>query len=143
LIALVAVAAVSIRNLDERVRERIRLRAARHGRSMEEDAKDLYTSAITVAEIRCGIERLPEGRRKIELRSTAVEVFGAFADRVLAFDAAAAEPVGRPGSANDGRGLGRGLGQRATRFAEPVLESAGHLDDLFQGVSGRRPVAIA
>ena len=53
--------------------------------------RDLYTSAITLAEIRYGIERLPEGRRKIELRSTAVEVFGAFADRVLAFDAAAAE----------------------------------------------------
>ena len=52
---------------------------------------DLYTSAITVAEIRYGIERLPEGTRKVELRAAAVEVFGAFADRVLAFDAAAAE----------------------------------------------------
>jgi toxin FitB len=53
--------------------------------------EDLYTSAITVAEIRYGIERLPEGTRKVELRAAAVEVFGAFADRVLAFDAAAAE----------------------------------------------------
>jgi len=52
---------------------------------------DLYASAITVAEIRYGIERLPEGTRKVELRAAAVEVFGAFADRVLAFDAAAAE----------------------------------------------------
>src|SRR5690349_15707311 len=54
-------------------------------------AEDMYTSAITVAEIRYGIERLPEGTRKVELRAAAIEVFGAFADRVLAFDAAAAE----------------------------------------------------
>jgi toxin FitB len=54
-------------------------------------AEDLYTSAITVAEIRYGIERQSEGTRKIELRAAAVEVFGAFTDRVLAFDAAAAE----------------------------------------------------
>jgi toxin FitB len=54
-------------------------------------AEDLYTSAITVAEIRYGIERLPEGTRKVELRAAVVEVFGAFADRVVAFDAAAAE----------------------------------------------------
>jgi toxin FitB len=68
-------------SLSERVRDWVR------GQS----GKDLYTSAITVAEIRYGIERLPEGRRKIELRSTAVELFDTGADRVLLFDAAAAE----------------------------------------------------
>src|SRR5262249_39824079 len=57
----------------------------------EQPVDDLHTSAITVAEIRYGIERLPEGTRRVELRAAAVEVFGAFADRVLAFDAAAAE----------------------------------------------------
>jgi len=57
----------------------------------EQPVEDLYTSAITVAEIRYGIERLPEGTRKVDLRAAAIEIFGAFADRVLAFDAAAAE----------------------------------------------------
>ena len=57
----------------------------------EQPVEDLYTSAITVAEIRYGIERLPEGTRKVDLRAAAIEIFGAFADRVLAFDADAAE----------------------------------------------------
>jgi len=52
-------------------------------------AQELYTSAVTVAEVLHGIERLPGGRQE-ELRSTATEVFGVFADQVLAFDAAAA-----------------------------------------------------
>ncbi len=53
-------------------------------------APELYTTAITLAEVRYGIERLPDGRRKELLRSTADEVFSAFADQVLAFDATAA-----------------------------------------------------
>jgi toxin FitB len=53
-------------------------------------AMELYTSAVTVAEVFYGIERLPPGRRQDELRSTATEVFGTFADQVLAFDPAAA-----------------------------------------------------
>jgi toxin FitB len=53
-------------------------------------ARDLYTSAVTVAEVLYGIERLPAGRRQVELRSAATDVFGAFADQVLAFDLAAA-----------------------------------------------------
>jgi len=40
------VAAVSIRNMDERVKERIRLRAARHGRSMEEEMRVILTDAV-------------------------------------------------------------------------------------------------
>ena len=51
---------------------------------------DLYTSAITVAEIRYGIERLAAGRRKGLLAAAASEVFSTFAERVLAFDAPAA-----------------------------------------------------
>src|SRR5262245_53620070 len=53
-------------------------------------AEEMYTTAITVAEIGDGIERLPEGSRKVLLKATATQVFSAFADRVLAFDAAAA-----------------------------------------------------
>ena len=43
-------AAVSIRNLDERVKERIRVRAARHGRSMEEEMRVILTDAVTEPE---------------------------------------------------------------------------------------------
>lgn len=51
---------------------------------------DLYTSAITLAEVLYGIERLPSGERKELLRSTATDVFATFADKVLSFDARAA-----------------------------------------------------
>jgi predicted nucleic acid-binding protein len=53
-------------------------------------ATELYTTSITVAEIRYGIERLPDGRRKDLLRTTALDVFTAFAEQILPFDAAAA-----------------------------------------------------
>ncbi len=51
---------------------------------------DLYTTSITLAEIHCGIERLPAGRRRDLLRATADDVFAAFEQQVLPFDAAAA-----------------------------------------------------
>ena len=56
----------------------------------DQPGRELYTSAITVAEVLCGIERLPAGRRREELRSAATEIFTAFAEQVLAFDTAAA-----------------------------------------------------
>lgn len=51
---------------------------------------ELHTTSITLAEIRYGIERLPFGRRRESLKATADEVFGAFEDQILAFDATAA-----------------------------------------------------
>ncbi len=39
-------AAVSIRNLDERVKERLRVRAARHGRSMEAEMRAILADAV-------------------------------------------------------------------------------------------------
>ena len=51
---------------------------------------ELYTTAITVAEIRYGLERLPGGRRKDRLQAAADEVFAAFSEFVLPFDAGAA-----------------------------------------------------
>ncbi len=51
---------------------------------------ELRITAITVAEILYGIERLPGGRRKDTLREAAVDVFSRFAEDVLPFDAAAA-----------------------------------------------------
>jgi plasmid stability protein len=47
LLALEAlVASITIRNLDERVKARLRIRAARHGRSMEEEARMLLRAAL-------------------------------------------------------------------------------------------------
>ncbi|CAN5193965.1 type II toxin-antitoxin system VapC family toxin [soil metagenome] len=51
---------------------------------------ELFTTSITLAEIRYGIARLPDGRRKDLLGSTADQLFAAFAEQILSFDAAAA-----------------------------------------------------
>jgi plasmid stability protein len=40
-------AALSIRDLDDAVREKLRLRAAQHGRSMEAEIRDILTAAVT------------------------------------------------------------------------------------------------
>jgi toxin FitB len=56
----------------------------------EQPSDDLYSTAITVAEIGYGIARLPDGQRRELLRATASEVFLAFSDRILSFDARAA-----------------------------------------------------
>jgi toxin FitB len=53
-------------------------------------SKGLCTTAITVAEIRYGLARLPSGRRRTVLSAAADEIFGEFADLILPFDAAAA-----------------------------------------------------
>lgn len=39
-------AALSIRNLDDRVRERLRVRAGRHGRSMEAEIRAILEEAV-------------------------------------------------------------------------------------------------
>jgi len=44
---VVAVAAVSIRDLDDGVRERLRVRAAQHGRSMEAEIRAILTDAVS------------------------------------------------------------------------------------------------
>jgi plasmid stability protein len=59
------VAAVSIRGLDEQVKERIRVRAARHGRSMEAEMREILTDAVSE----------PEGDRG--LFGTLLDRFGA------------------------------------------------------------------
>lgn len=40
-------AAVSVRDLDETVRARLRVRAAQHGRSMEAEIRAILTAAVT------------------------------------------------------------------------------------------------
>jgi plasmid stability protein len=39
-------ASITIRNLDEKTKARLRVRAARHGRSMEEEARTLLRAAL-------------------------------------------------------------------------------------------------
>ena len=66
----------------------------------------LHTTTVTVAEIRYGIARLPEGRRREALQQAAGEIFAAFPRQVVPFDLAAAnayadvvtgrESIGRP-----------------------------------------------
>ena len=39
-------ASITIRNLDDAIKQRLRLRAAEHGRSMEEEARDILRRAV-------------------------------------------------------------------------------------------------
>ncbi len=39
-------AAITIRNLDDRIKERLRVRAARHGRSMESEVRAILARAV-------------------------------------------------------------------------------------------------
>jgi predicted nucleic acid-binding protein len=55
-----------------------------------QSSTSLFTTAVNVAEILYGIERLPQGRRKRQLRELVGDVFSAFDDKVLAFDHEAA-----------------------------------------------------
>ena len=71
----------------------------------EQNAGDLYTTAITVAEIGYGIDRLPDGARKALLAATSAQVFSAFVDHVLAFDADTAALYGRIVGDRDRLGL--------------------------------------
>jgi plasmid stability protein len=41
------VAAISIRNLDDEIRDRLRVRAARHGRSMEAEIRAILARAVS------------------------------------------------------------------------------------------------
>ena len=43
-------ASITIRQLPENTKRRLRVRAARHGRSMEAEARDILTSALKQAE---------------------------------------------------------------------------------------------
>ena len=48
-------AAVSVRNLDEFVKDRLRVRAAAHGRSMEAEIRAILVEAVTDAHERAGL----------------------------------------------------------------------------------------
>ncbi len=56
-----------------------------------QNAPDLFTTAISEAEILLGVAILADGRRKQDLEAAARRVLGLFAGRVLPFDTAAAQ----------------------------------------------------
>jgi toxin FitB len=68
------------------------------------DRRELFTSSITLAEIRYGIGRLPDGRRKQVLLDAADDVFRAFSDQILPVDAMAAEHYATIASARERSG---------------------------------------
>ena len=45
-------ASMTIRNLDEKLKARLRMQAAKHGRSMEDEARDILRSALSTASMR-------------------------------------------------------------------------------------------
>ncbi|MGA7633192.1 MAG: hypothetical protein WCB11_20715 [Terriglobales bacterium] len=47
-------ATITIRQLDEKTKTRLRVRAAQHGRSMEEEAREILRSALTATSPRKG-----------------------------------------------------------------------------------------
>jgi len=51
---------------------------------------DLFTTAVTEAEIFYGVTMLPDGKRKRDLGAAAQRVLALFAGRILPFDSAAA-----------------------------------------------------
>lgn len=56
----------------------------------QQEPAAVCTTAVTLAEVRYGIARLPPGHRQVLLRAAADEVFTVLGDRVLPFDAVAA-----------------------------------------------------
>lgn len=60
----------------------------------EHDDAELWLSTITVGELHYGAERLPAGRRQAEVRSRVERSVAGFADRIVAFDEAAAVVFG-------------------------------------------------
>ena len=47
-------ASITIRQLDEQLKARLRVRAAQHGRSMEDEARDILRSALSTGPKRPG-----------------------------------------------------------------------------------------
>ncbi len=62
---------------------------------LHENESELYVSTITIGEIRRGIERLPDGKRKTQLRSWLQAVCECMKGRVLGFNTSTAHVLGQ------------------------------------------------
>ena len=98
---------------------------------------DLFVPSLVVAEIRYGLRRLPEGRRRDELeRDFGILLAAGFAARILAFDADCAlgyatahvvrEQAGRPVPAMDALIGGMALAHGATLATRNVADFDGY-----------------
>jgi hypothetical protein len=97
---------------------------------------ELRITAITVAEILYGIERLPNGRRKTALREAAVEVFSRFTEDILPFDVAAATVYPEIVDHRDRQGhRSAHTTLRSLRFAGPMAR------DWRRGMKGTSPTS--
>jgi plasmid stability protein len=79
-------ASMTIRNLDDRLKARLRVRAAAHGRSMEDEARDILRSALAT-----GTEAQPTGLGRA-IRHRLERIGG------IELDVPAREPIRSPGT---------------------------------------------
>jgi predicted nucleic acid-binding protein len=76
----------------------------------EADEDELFLSAVTMAELRYGVERLKNGRRRAELAEwLAGDLAGRFADRILAVEEKVAEAWGRIMARSEAQGKRLGI----------------------------------
>lgn len=61
-------ATLTIRNLSDEVRNRLRVRAARHGRSMEAEAREVLAAAVSEPEGTSEPEEMPEAEHRGTVR---------------------------------------------------------------------------
>ena len=71
-----------------------------------QDSKSLFTTTVTIMEVRFGIFRLPDGRRKEGFKEVLENILSrAFGMRILQFDMLAAENAARVAAETEGRGM--------------------------------------
>ncbi len=59
-------ASMTIRNLDEKLKARLRVQAAKHGRSMEDEARDILRAALATPASRSAANLVRAIRRRVE-----------------------------------------------------------------------------
>jgi predicted nucleic acid-binding protein len=115
----------------------------------EEHTNELFLSAISAAEVEAGIAKLVRAgaaRRADELRTWFDRMLGAYADRVLPFDLAAARVAGQLADAAQAKGRHPGFADIAiagiaqSRQLVILTFNARHFDPL--GVETRDPLAV-
>jgi len=89
------------------------------GWTRSQTAGELFTTAITAAEIFYGIERLPAGKRRASLEAAAEGIFkDRFVDRVVGFDSYAARVFATIAARR--RALGKPISQSDAQIAAIV-----------------------
>lgn len=74
MITIQGMASITIRNIDPRLKERLRLRAARHGHSMESEARGILQTALSSNEDQTGREFLDRIRARLEKIGGGVDI---------------------------------------------------------------------